>query len=310
MTRPVLVLGATGFLGSHVCEALSRRHRDGPAWVGVARRPPPTSRRAPDQTWYGVDLVAAPEAEYRRLLDCARPGAVINCVGATTGSDTDLQVANVHVVSRLLDAMDGDPSVRLVQLGSAAEYGLQPVGVPLTESADPHPASPYAITKLAATRMVAAAIAEERVDGTVLRVFTPVGARAPVTSLPGRAARAMRQAMSEGRPSITLGSLDVHRDFIAAEDVATAAILCATAPSLPPIVNIARGVAMSGGALITLLEDVAGFDGEVIESGDGSLRSSGVTWQQADITRMRRRLQWTPSTPIASALARLWAATA
>ena len=68
---------------------------------------------------------------------------------------------------------------------------------------------------------------------------------------------------------------------------------------------------MSGDALITLLEDVAGFDGEVIEGGGGSLRSSGVTWQQADITQIYAAASSGPPAPrIACALARLWAATA
>ena len=120
----------------------------------------------------------------------------------------------------------------------------------------------------------------------------------------------MRHAIPEGRPSITLGSLEAYRDFVAADDVATAAVLCLDAPDLPPVVNVARGVAMSTGALVTLLESVAGFTGEIVEAGRGSPRSPWVPWQQADISLMRRHLGWAPSTPIASAVAALWAATA
>ena len=158
---------------------------------------------------------------------------------------------------------------RLIQMGSAAEYGPQAGHRPVCEAATPHPASPYALTKLMATRLVVAAIEEKRVQGTVLRVFNPVGAGAPETSLPGRAAHAIRRAMAEQRRSITLGSLQVHRDFVAATDVGTATVLAAAAADLPAILNVGRGVAMSADALLTLLEGVAGFDGQIIESERG-----------------------------------------
>ena len=120
----------------------------------------------------------------------------------------------------------------------------------------------------------------------------------------------MRRAIRERRPAITLGSLEGYRDFVAANDVATAAVLCLDTPDLPPVVNVARGVAMSTGALVTLLESVAGFTGDIVEAGRGSPRSPWVPWQQADISVLRRHLSWAPSTPIASAVAALWAASA
>ncbi len=307
--RPVLVLGANGYLGSHVCEALSRVRPSGRPWVGVARQLPPDLERT-GESWYRLDLATAPVSEYRRLLSSVRPAAVINCAGATGGSNSELRTANIHIVRKLLTALACHPTVRLVHFGSAAEYGLQPSHAGVTETADPRPITPYGMTKLAATRAVTSAIAEKRVDATVLRVFNPVGARAPITCLPGWAAQAMRRAISESRPSITLGSLEAHRDFVAADDVATAAVLCLDTPDLPPVVNVARGVAMSTGALVTLLEGVAGFTGEIVEAGRGSPRSPWVPWQQADINLMRRHLGWAPNTPIASAVAALWAATA
>ena len=249
-------------------------------------------------------------SEYQRLLARVRPSAVINCAGATGGSNSELRAANIHVVRKLLAALASEPTVRLVHFGSAAEYGLQPPGAAVPETADPQPITPYGMTKLAATRAVTSAIAEKRVDATVLRVFNPVGARAPVTCLPGHAAQAIRRAILERRPAITLGSLEAYRDFVAANDVATAAVLCLDTPDLPPVVNVARGVAMSTAALVTLLEGVAGFTGEIVEAGRGSPRSPWVPWQQADITLMRRHLGWAPTTPIASAVADLWAATA
>ncbi len=305
--RPVLVLGATGFLGSHVTEALARSE-NAPEWVGVARYPPP--RRDSAGVYRSVDLVASTAEDYERLLADVRPSAVINCAGVTTGNQASLQANNIGIVRKLVSAMTRHGEASLVQFGSAAEYGPQPNNDPVAESTVAQPSSPYGITKLEGTRVATAAMEDERVQGTVLRVFNPVGARAPESSLAGRAARAMRLAMTTRQPSITLGSLEAQRDFVAADDVGTAAALAVQATNLPSLLNVGRGVATSSAALITLLEDVAGFDGELLESDPGSPRSSWVPRQRADITLLRTSLGWVPSTPLARAVAALWESTA
>jgi nucleoside-diphosphate-sugar epimerase len=58
--------------------------------------------------------------------------------------------------------------------------------------------------------------------------------------------------------------------------------------------------------MVELLADAAGFDGDVFESASGSPRSGPVSWQQADIARLRRHLQWVPTTSIAEAVTDLW----
>jgi NDP-hexose 4-ketoreductase len=303
--QPILVLGASGFLGTHVCQAL--RHRpDHPAWVGATRRPP--AHCFPGEHWRHLDLVNATLSAYDQLLDEVQPSLIINCAGMTSGAPDALRAINLHVVRKLLTAMERRGGGRLIQMGSAAEYGPQAAHGPVCETATPHPASPYGLTKLMATKLVVAAVEEKRVQGTVLRVFNPVGAGAPETSLAGRAAQAMRRAMAEQRRTISLGSLQVHRDFVAATDVGTATVLAAAAADLPAVLNVGRGVAMSAEALLTLLEGVAGFDGQVIESERGSPRSAWVRWQQADVSLLWKHLGWVPTTPMALAVAALWEA--
>ena len=105
---------------------------------------------------------------------------------------------------------------------------------------------------------------------------------------------------------MTLGQLSSFRDFLASADVATAVLRAAHSPEAPFLMNVGRGVAMSGRSMVELLAAAAGFDGDIFESSGGSRRAAAALWQQADLALMRRHLQWVPTTSIAEAVRDLW----
>lgn len=296
--RSVLVIGAHGFLGTHI------RHRLVAAgWqvTGAGR----TSR--PDDAGYlRLDLTATTPAVIARTLCELAPDAVVNCAGATGGSLTDLVARNVAGTAALLDGMvsAGSPA-RLVHLGSAGEYGAARVRRPIREDARPRPVSAYGVTKLAGTQLVGVARAGG-LDAVVLRVFNPIGPGSPVGSLPGRLVAEVARARAED-DDVRLGPLDAERDFVDARDVAGAVHAALIAPVLlHPVVNIAGGTAVRARTLVDQLRTISGFTGRVRETAPGSARSAGVTWQQADIGAAAEALDWQPSTPLATSLADLW----
>lgn len=299
-----LLLGANGFLGSQMHDALLREG-DGARVVAVSARPPlhPTT---PATTWRRMDLAAASTRQYAELLRWSRPDAVINCAGCTAGHPAQLEAANVSVVDKLVRALAGHDPVPLVHLGSAAEYGTQPEGIPIKETAVARPEGPYGRTKLEATDLVVSTVSRGAIRATVLRVFNPVGPRSPRNSLAGTASQEIRQALASSRRSVTLGALWPHRDFLASHDVVTAALRVVRDVDPHPILNVGRGVAMSCRSMVELLADAAGFDGDIFESPGGSLRSAAVPWQQANIGLLRRHLEWVPTTSIAEAVSALW----
>ncbi|MEQ0562343.1 NAD(P)-dependent oxidoreductase [Amycolatopsis sp. NEAU-NG30] len=282
----VLVIGAAGFLGGHVRRAAAAR---GFEVVAPGRR--------------HLDL-ATGRAELAGLVAAIAPRAVVNCAGAVTGDAAALNAANVAGTENLVRALG--PGVRLVHLGSAAEYGRGSPGVPVTEAAEPRPLNPYGVTKLAGTRIVTQARASG-LDGVVLRVFNPVGAGAPASGLPGRAAAALRKALADGG-DLRLGPLDAVRDFVDARDVADAVLAALTAPDLPPVLNIGSGHGVPARALVKELLEVSGAGCAVYEDAPGSARSADVPWQQADITLATRVLAWRPRRGLADAAADLWRA--
>jgi nucleoside-diphosphate-sugar epimerase len=307
VTRPrLLVLGAGGFLGRHVVDALRAA---GTAEVAIASRDPDA---AGDATGHRLDLVVADRPAILDVIRAARPDVIVNCSGATRGDLGSLVRGNVTVVADVLAAIaEGAHGARFVHLGSAAEYGAVPVGTPIREDAPPNPVGDYGVTKLAGTDLVLAAGRSGDVDAIVLRVFNPIGAGVPASSVLGRAAAGLRDALAGGVDAIHLGSLDDERDFVDVRDVADAAVAAAFAAGLigPRIVNIGSGRATRVRDAVTRLGAVAGFDGTIAEDQpvQGAAR---VRWQQADISAAATTLGWRPRRSLDETIEAVWAGSA
>ena len=296
----IMIIGASGFLGAHVAHRASAAGMD---VVTAGRSGPPDSPRH-----RLVDLTEDDPGRMAAMLAEVAPEAVLNCSGATAGDPGALVAANVDGTYALVRAMLlARAPVRLVHLGSAAEYGRAEPGVPVTEQTAPRPAAMYGATKLAGTRLVELA-RTAGLDAVVLRVFNPVGPGAPPSSLPGRLAAQLRQAIRHGT-DVRLGALDTVRDFVDARDVADAVLAAATAAVRPhPVLNIGSGRGVPVRALVKELVAISGCNAEVHEDAQGLARSVDIPWQQADISRAVEDLGWTPRRDLATSLTDLWEA--
>lgn len=302
--RRVLVLGAGGFLGRSIATHLGANCD---AQVVLHHRVAPDVPLDPGCETVMLDLQRADAMAIADLIDRVSPDVVINCVGATVGSPSELRDANVGVVERLIEALCGRGGVHLVQLGSAAEYGIQHRGGPVSEDMFATPGSAYGVTKLEATQRLLEAAAQQQVTATVLRLFNPVGRFSPATSLPGIAAQQIDAALRAGAHAIRLGPLGSWRDYIGTRDVAAAVFAaCEHPPRSGALLNVGRGEAIESRSLVVRLAEIAGFDGEIVESEPGSVRSAPVTWQCADVAAITSRYGWSARSSLDESLRELW----
>jgi nucleoside-diphosphate-sugar epimerase len=306
--RPrILILGASGFLGGAIRRALAAKPERADVVLHYRDRQAGELYAPPGTEWRSLDLQRAATADYLALLDAVTPDVVINCVGLTVGGPSELRDVNVSIVAKLASALDGRKDVHLIHWGSAAEYGPQHVGRPVAEDVYAAPLSAYGVTKFEATQRLVAAAVEGRIAVTVLRVFNPVGRYSPSRTLPGRAARELAHAIREERDTIRLGSLNAYRDYIDTRDVAGAAIAVSLqGTSDATILNVGRGEAVCSRDLVYSLAAIAGYEGTIVESGEGSSRSARLSWQCADITAIRARLGWEPRHSTEETLRDLW----
>lgn len=212
LPRVVLVTGATGFLGGHVCRALVGH---GVRVRGLTRG---TGAALPDQ----VEPYRATGLDDRRALADALAGVdgVIHLAarvhqGPATGGDdgpTGFRAVNVEGTRTLLDLAVA-AGVQSFVLASSTKAVGEGGDAPYTEETPPAPADGYGRSKLEAEQLLRAS----RLHAPVLRL--------PLVYGPGMKANALRlfDAVARGTP-LPLGAVQNRRSFLFSGNL-TAAVL-------------------------------------------------------------------------------------
>jgi nucleoside-diphosphate-sugar epimerase len=174
---PVLVLGASGFIGRRVVDALVRAG----AQVTAAVR----DASGADRFAIGVEFTSCDlsnDVALTALLREARPAITFNLAGyGVDRNERDEDVARrinadlPRVLAERLSAITLPPwdGLRLVHVGSALEYG-EAAG-DLNESTTPVATTLYGSTKLAGTLAVAAVARANGLRALTARLFTVYG---------------------------------------------------------------------------------------------------------------------------------------
>ncbi|SCG58622.1 NAD-dependent epimerase/dehydratase family protein [Micromonospora halophytica] len=301
----VAVLGGTGWVGRHVCEAFaSRGHRV----VALARNPVPGVRH---DAFVRLDLAAAAPGTIAEILRAEEVRVVVNATDAANATDgwdrTEEQLArvNVDLVRRLLSAITSLPRrPRLVHLGTIHEYGAVEPGVAIDETVVPKPVSGYARTKLAGSNAVLEAAHTGLVDGVVLRAVNVCGPHPSPVSLPGRLLRLLDEATRTGRMEVSVAT--DRRDFVDVRDLADAILRAADRPGLGCAVNIGSGTAVPMRDFVTLFVTSAGYPASILVERPRPVRSLGGAWIEADIRRAGKLLDWVPRIPLGRSLRAMW----
>ena len=164
-----LVTGAAGFLGRRVVDELLRRGQG----VRVVVRP---SGRPDDPPWpAGVEVARADltgdPAALAEAFDSI--DVLIHLAAAMRGTAAEQRAATVGGTARLLEALAGSSTRRLVALGSMSVYDWSAAEGDLTEEspleADPGRRDAYAAAKIEQERLIRRESAARGWDLTVLR---------------------------------------------------------------------------------------------------------------------------------------------
>ena len=145
----VFVTGGTGFLGTHLVNALLARGDDVTCLVRSDEKAQALERRGIHTVRGDLDDPAALRA------GCAGAEVVYHLAGRIAGRNAaDFMAANRDGTARLLDAAATARPGRFVFVSSIAAAGPTEPGHPVDETRPPHPVTPYGHSKLAAEALV------------------------------------------------------------------------------------------------------------------------------------------------------------
>lgn len=247
----ILVTGADGFAGRHLCELLRAAGDEvvevyGPRAEGV------------NSDAQNFDI--ANEAAVRTAVENARPEGIIHLAGFSSvvrshGNPARVFAVNaLGAVNLLTAARDLCPKARVVLISSGEVYGPLPEGTRAGEREPVLPLNPYASSKVAAE---IAGLQFHRNYGlpvVVARPFNHLGAgQAPTCAVPSFASQLWAIQKRKAEPVVRTGNLAVIRDFSHVRDVVAAYRLLVTKGEAGQTYNICSG---TGRTIRSVLEEM------------------------------------------------------
>jgi nucleoside-diphosphate-sugar epimerase len=301
MTR-YLVTGGAGFIGSHLAEELTRRG----ASVRVVDSLITGKRRNLDHL-KGVEFIEGDLADLsvakRAVEGCAfvLHQAAIPSVPRSVKDPITSNRANIDATLNILVATRDAGVKRVVYAGSSSAYGNTET-LPKHEKMPTGPLSPYALQKLVGEQYMQLFTNLYGLETVTIRYFNVFGPRQDPSSPYSGVISLFISALAEGRQPTIYGDGEQTRDFTYVANVVDGVLRACEAPKASgEVINVATGGRIS---LNKLFQTVRALTGSSVEPIYGPERAGDVRDSQADITKARELLGYTPTVMLEEGLKR------
>jgi GDP-4-dehydro-6-deoxy-D-mannose reductase len=295
----VLVTGADGFAGRHLCAHL----REAGDEVVELHGP-----RAADLSSTARNVDLTDEAALRELVDEAQPEGVIHLAAFSSIVKSHAHPARAFAVNalgttNLLAAVrDRCPAARVLVVGSCEVYGPLPEGARATEDSPLQPVSPFAASKVSAELMAGLFHRSYGLHVVLARPFNHLGAgQEPLFAVPSFAAQLRAIARGDREPVLRVGNLDPVRDYTHVWDMVAGYRLLLREGQPGQAYNLCSG---EGRSLRSVLDEMLALSGLHVR-----LELDPTRLRPAEISRLvgvadrARALGWAPRRSLTEALA-------
>jgi UDP-glucose 4-epimerase len=298
-----LVLGGSGFIGSHLVELLVEEGFQ----VRVFNHLAASSNRLASVA-RRIELI---EGDFRDTPTLARSvegcdfvyHLIATTIPSTSNRDQVFDVeTNLVPTLRLLEICARERVRQIIFSSSGGTvYGATDTS-PIPETHVTEPRSAYGITKLAIEKYLALFHAMHGLEYTVLRVGNAYGPRLPVKGEQG-VVGVFLDRLRRGEPILLWGDGSVTRDYVYVGDVARAFRAALGQQSPFSVFNIGTGAGTSVVELIALMEKVTGCPARILRE---PARQVDVPVNVLDTSRANRYLKWEPVTPLETGILNTW----
>ncbi|MEW5702252.1 MAG: SDR family NAD(P)-dependent oxidoreductase [Candidatus Zixiibacteriota bacterium] len=302
----VLVTGAGGFIGSHLVERLLAEGAHVRAFLRYdsQNRLGHLAELSPDQA-AKIEIARGdlkdPEAVRRAVDGCEivfHLGALI-AIPFSYQNPTDYVQTNILGTLHVLNACRDLGVRRLIHTSTSEVYGTART-IPITLDHPRQAQSPYSASKIAADALAKSYACSFDLPVVILRPFNTFGPRqSPRAVIPTIVCQAL------AGDEVRLGSTHPTRDFLYVSDTVNGFLAAATAPDLPPGIELQIGTGIE-----TSIADIVKTTGELvgrslkIVSEDQRVRPSASEVERllCDPSEAQRLLHWSPSVPFRDGL--------
>lgn len=295
--KKVLITGSTGFIGANLMQRAVEAGSD----VYILTRSSSDTWRIKDKlekvTQYQVDL-----SDYEGLGSAVlsiEPDIVYHTAaygGNPFQNDFKRIIESNYIgTANLVNACKRVDIDLFVNTGSSSEYGIK--ASPMREEDLLEPVNDYGVSKSAATLYCQFVARTEQMPIVTLRLFSPYGSYEGASRL---IPSVILNCIRKKNPGIN--SLSFVRDFIFVEDVMDAYLKVVDAREIEgEIINIGSGKQHSVGDVVNKIIQLTG-NGVEPESGGRQRWSNEPEKWEADITKAKRLLNWSPKYDLAQGL--------
>lgn len=298
-----LVLGGSGFLGSHLVELLLEE--------GIRLRVYCRSANSYNRLASLEDKIELVGGDIRasKALAKAVEGCdyVFHLIGTTVPATSNLDPVfdietNLSPAMRLLEVCVEAKVKQIIFPSSGGTVYGNAGSEPIPESHPAEPRSSYGITKLTIEKYLELFYRLHGLDYAILRIANAYGPGLP-TRGEQNAVGAFLARLRRGEPIVVWGDGSVTRDYVYAKDVARAfrAVLGQRSPY--KVFNVGTGIGTTLRELIACMEQVVGCRAQIIQQPG---RQIDVPVNILDPTLAREHVAWTPATSLEAGLISTW----
>jgi UDP-glucose 4-epimerase len=277
----IVVTGGAGFIGSHIAEELSKENEviviDN-LYSGKVENVPPNVKfiQADIRDYHSI-------AELISQADYVFHEAALVSVVESVEKPILTEEINVLGTLNILKALS-EGHGKLIFASSAAVYGDNQ-NLPLKESENPKPLSPYGVTKITGEYYCKVFYELYGIPIVSLRYFNVFGERQGYNQYAGVISIFINRAL-RGEPLIVYGDGKQTRDFIYVKDVVKANILAAeSSKANGKVFNVARGERTTILELALKIIDATNSSSSIVFD---KPRPGDIRHSQADISEIRK----------------------
>ncbi len=295
---PILVLGASGFIGANLFRMLLQQRED--VYGTATRLPAWRLEGLPRKHVLVTDLLI--DSNLDAMLEGVKPRTIFDCIAYGAYSfETDRELiyrTNFNLISRLLGRLDPRNLSCYVHAGSSSEYGDNSSG-PQEDSA-PAPNSHYSVSKVAAASLINYLGKKKGLPCANLRLYSAYG---PLEDSSRLIPNIVHFGSSGGYPELV--DPRVSRDFIYVDDVAQAFVdvgLKLHESDYGESFNIGTGRKTTIGDIVTVSQKLFDIRQDPVFTMPN--REWDLTDWFSDISKVRERFGWAPRIDLEEGLER------